>query len=155
MRSQKKAITLFAVCYKLYAPLTRLLDVIGDLLPFYALKKVYDLPEFRQPGIRGLENFDALTSDFHDLRSEQVEDTLAEVFHRKAYDTSSTRDLLFLFRLLAVKYRVAYPVVGDKPMEIDENLRIFLEKWVCQSFIEFFFYFVREVVGDKDFTWVL
>ncbi len=129
--------------------------MIGDLLPFYALKKVHDVPEFKKPGLKGLEEFNALTSDYHDLTSESIEDNLAEVFHRKAYDTSSTRDLLFLFRLLAVKHRVAYPLVGDEPMQIDENLRIFLEKWVCQSFIEFFHFFVVHELKDKDFTWVV
>ena len=129
--------------------------MVGNLLPFYALKKVYDTEEFKTTGVKGLSEYNALTSDFHDISSETIEDYIAKVFHRQAHDTTKTRDFLFLFRLLEVKYRIAYPMVGDKPLQIDENLLLFLEKWICQSFIEFFEYFQREVMEDKKFSWVI
>ena len=59
--------------------------------------------------------------------NEWVEDTLFCVILRKRYDTySKDKNILYLFRLLAILYRIRYPMKGD-PLVIDNDLKVVLE----------------------------
>lgn len=122
--------------------------MVGELIPHYALKNVHDTVEFNKTGVKGLAEFNALTSDYHDLSSEWVEDFIAQTFHRRATDKESDRELLFLFRLLVVKYRIRYPMV-NKELVIDENIVLFLERWICQSFMDYY------MTRKPGFEWIL
>lgn len=107
------------------------------MLPYYQLKDVHDIIGFNQRKIDSLGDINAFNSEFHDINSEWIEDTLSEVFHRRKLDHPKDREILFLYRLLAVKYRIHYPVRGPA-LKIDENIQIFLERWICQAFLEYY-----------------
>ena len=66
--------------------------------------------------------------DVRDNINEWVEDTLFCVILRKRYDKKGSLDknILYLFRLLAILYRITYPMKGD-PLKIDEDLMVVLE----------------------------
>lgn len=109
------------------------------MLPYYQLKNVHDIVGFNAKKIDSLGEINAYNSDFHDINSEWIEDSLAEIFHRRKLDNDKDKMILFLYRLLAVKYRIHYPVRGS-PLRIDENIQIFLERWICQAFLEYYLY---------------
>ena len=60
-----------------------------------------------------------------------IEDTMFYVIMRKQNDKND-KSILFLFRLLAIKYRYTYPLHGG-PMHIDEELKIVLESKICNA----------------------
>ena len=118
------------ILVSLYA---RLKNLIYDEIPKLEWEKKYDLPEnipkdklvkFEPEKIKSLKtNFDV-----RDNINEWVEDTLFCVILRKKYDNKASYDknILYLFRLLAILYRITYPLRGP-PLEIDDDLRIVLE----------------------------
>lgn len=66
-----------------------------------------------------------------------VEDTLFNVILRKQYDHSDKdKKLLYLYRLLAIKYRVTYPLKGESFM-LDNDLRIVLETKICNAALKY------------------
>jgi hypothetical protein len=118
------------ILVSLYA---RLKNLIHDEIPKLEWEKKYDLPEnvpkdklvrFEPEKIKDLKtNF-----DIRDNINEWVEDTLFCVILRKRYDNkgSSDNSILFLFRLMAILYRITYPLRGP-PLAVDDDLRIVLE----------------------------
>jgi len=50
------------------------------------------------------------------------------------YDEFKNKEYLFLFRLLAVKYRTKYPLRG-KEYSVDKDLRTYLEDKICSGFL--------------------
>lgn len=114
---------------------SRLLSLVEDLLPYFQLKNVHDIVGFGHRKTDFLGEISIYTTDFHDITSEWIEDTLAETFHKRAKDNEKDRELLFLFRLLAVKMRIHYPLINKK-LRVDENILLFLERWICQAFVE-------------------
>ncbi len=44
------------------------------------------------------------------------------------------KEYLFLFRLLAIKYRIKYPLRG-KEYKVDDDLTTYLEDKICSSFL--------------------
>lgn len=115
----------------------RLLDLIGEILPFFQLKNVHDIVGFGHRHTDFLGDINVYSTDFHDVTSEWIEDTLAETFHRKALDAPKDRGLLFLYRLLMIKQRIHYPAVNNS-FQIDHNLQLFLERWICQAFVDLY-----------------
>lgn len=60
------------------------------------------------------------------------------VILRKQYDHSDKdKKLLYLYRLLAIKYRVVFPLKGES-FKLDEDLRIVLETKICNAALNFF-----------------
>lgn len=118
------------ILVSLYA---RLKNLIYDEIPKLEWEKKYDLQEnipkeklikFEPEKIKSLKtNFDV-----RDNINEWVEDTLFCVILRKKYDNKASYDknILYLFRLMAILYRITYPLRGP-PLEIDDDLRIVLE----------------------------
>lgn len=72
--------------------------------------------------------------DIRDNINEWVEDTLFCVILRKRYDKKGGLDknILFLFRLLAILYRITYPIKGD-PLKIDDDLLVVLESKIVNA----------------------
>lgn len=107
--------------------------MIYDEIPKLEWDKKYDLPEnipkdklvsFEPEKIKNLKtNFDV-----RDNINEWVEDTMFCVILRKRYDNKASPDknILYLFRLLAILYRTTYPLRGP-PLEMDNDIRIVLE----------------------------
>ena len=122
----------------------RLKNLIYDEIPKLEWEKKYDLPEnvpkdrllkFEPEKIKNLKtNF-----DIRDNINEWVEDTLFCVILRKKYDNKGSADLniLFLFRLLAILYRVTYPLRGP-PLQLDDDLRVILECKIVNACLLYF-----------------
>lgn len=110
---------------------------MADQLPFFQLKKVHDIVDFGHRKTDFLGEINVYNTDFHDITSEWMEDTLAEVFHRRSTDADKDREILFLFRLLAIKMRIHHPL-KDKKLIVDHNILLFLERWICQAFVDCF-----------------
>ena len=71
--------------------------------------------------------------DIRDNINEWVEDTLFNVILRKQYDHSDKdKKLLYLYRLLAIKYRVTFPLKGES-FALDDDLRVVLESKICNA----------------------
>lgn len=78
----------------------------------------------------------AYNSEFIDVTSEWVEDTLSKAIYRQKYERKSKDwNILFLFRLLTILYRIRYPVKGI-PLKIEYALKLFLEIWICRAAVE-------------------
>lgn len=57
---------------------------------------------------------------------------------RKQHDHSDKdKKLLYLYRLLAIKYRVVFPLKGES-FKLDEDLRIVLETKICNAALNYF-----------------
>lgn len=115
----------------------RLLDAVAEQLPNYQVKEIHDIVGFQEKHVDALGEVLFYQSDYPDLSSEWVEETLSEIFHRRKLDVPRDRNILFLFRLLSVKYRIHFPVKG-RPLKIDGNILIFLEKWICQAYLDYY-----------------
>ena len=73
-----------------------------------------------------------------DKINQWVEDTLFYVIMKKRSDgIHADSNLLYLFRLLAIKYRTVYPV-GGEPFSIDEDLLVVLESKICNAAMHYF-----------------
>ena len=73
-----------------------------------------------------------------DQASEWVEETLSQVLDRHYKEKKGgDRELLLLFRLLAVKYRIKFPLKGQK-LKIELALIVFLERWICTACLSYF-----------------
>lgn len=71
--------------------------------------------------------------DIRDNINEWVEDTLFNVILRKQYDHSDKdKKLLYLYRLLAIKYRVHFPLKGES-FVLDNDIRVVLETKICNA----------------------
>jgi hypothetical protein len=76
--------------------------------------------------------------DIRDNINEWVEDTLFNVILRKQHDHSDKdKKLLYLYRLLAIKYRVVFPLKGES-FKLDEDLRVVLETKICNAALKYF-----------------
>jgi hypothetical protein len=72
-------------------------------------------------------------NDFRDKVSKWVEGTLAFTIEQKRLDKAEkNRELLFLFRLLTIKYRILYPIRG-KSFTVDADLKAVLEHKIVSS----------------------
>jgi len=61
--------------------------------------------------------------------------TVGYINKRKNYDKNDrNKEFLYLFRLLAIKYRIKYPLSG-KEYSVDKDLRTYLEDKICSSFL--------------------
>ena len=62
--------------------------------------------------------------------------TLGYINKRKSYDKNDqNKEFLYLFRTLAIKYRIKFPLHG-KEYIIDRDLATYLEDKVCSSFLK-------------------
>lgn len=67
-----------------------------------------------------------------------VENTICYVILRKKYDkVDKNKNLLYLFRLLSVLYRIKFPTDGEEK-HIDSDLRIIVEYKICNAAAAFF-----------------
>ncbi len=116
----------------------RLKNLIYDDIPKIVWEQKYEIPNpLPKDKLMQLspESFKRLKA-YQDIRNninEWVEDTLFAVILRKKYDHSDKdKALLYLYRLLAIKYRVTYPLKGET-FKLDEDLRIVLESKICNA----------------------
>lgn len=50
----------------------------------------------------------------------------------------ANKEYIHLYRLLALRYRTRYPIKGDKPLNIDLDVRVRLENKICVSLLKLF-----------------
>ena len=116
----------------------RLKNLVYEDIPKIQWEKKYTLPD-NVPKDRLMqlspEMFKGLKAnqDIRDNINEWVEDTLFYVIMRKRNDRADKdKTLLYLYRLLAIKHRVVYPLKGES-FKLDEDLRIVLESKICNA----------------------
>ena len=63
--------------------------------------------------------------------------------YRKKYDphedeqiTVRKSEYLYLFRILAIKYKIKYPMSTGKEYKVDSDLMTYLEDKICRSFLK-------------------
>lgn len=62
-----------------------------------------------------------------------VEDSVFSCILRKKFDKySDDKEILYLYRLLAILYRVRFPIKGDR-YELDNDIKIVLEGKICNA----------------------
>lgn len=62
-----------------------------------------------------------------------IEGTLVYTIEQKELDKSEkNKEIMFLFRLLTIKYRILYPIRG-KSFTVDADLKAVLEHKIVQS----------------------
>jgi hypothetical protein len=121
----------------------RLKNLIYEDIPKITWEKKFDMPNplpHDQLLHLSPESFNKLkpNQDIRNNVNEWVEDTLFHVILRKKFDHSDKeKHLLYLYRLLAIKYRVTYPLKGES-FTLDEDLRIVLESKVCDAALAYF-----------------
>jgi len=74
--------------------------------------------------------------EFRDNTNSWIETTLNQIKKKKAYDGKTDKknmEMLYLFRLLCIKYRCLYPLQG-KPLTVDPDLTNRLENKVVKAF---------------------
>lgn len=77
--------------------------------------------------------------DFRDNVNQWFEGTLSTIHNKFDQEKKEkNRDVLFLFRLLTVKYRVRYPLRG-KSFTIDPDLDNYLENKIIKALRRFLF----------------
>jgi hypothetical protein len=116
----------------------RLKNLVYDDIPKIEWEKKYTLPDkVPRDVVMNLspEMFKGLKAnqDIRDNINEWVEDTMFYVIMRKRNDRADKdKTLLYLYRLLAIKYRVVYPLKGES-FHLDTDLRIVLESKICNA----------------------
>lgn len=121
----------------------RLKNLIYEDIPKITWEKKFDIPNpLPRDQLLHLspESFSKLkpNQDIRNDVNQWVEDTLFHVILRKKFDHSDKdKTLLYLYRLLAIKYRVTYPLKGES-FTLDEDLRIVLESKICNAALAFF-----------------
>lgn len=121
----------------------RLKNLIYDDIPKIVWEQKYEIPnplpkdKLLQLSPEAFKKLKA-NQDIRDNINEWVEDTLFSVILRKQYDNSDKdKALLYLYRLLAIKYRITYPLKGER-FRLDEDLRIVLESKICNAALTYF-----------------
>lgn len=65
--------------------------------------------------------------------NEWIENSLCYVILKKRHEKQTThRDVLYLYRLLAIKFRIEHPMNGQA-LEVDKALQIILESKICNA----------------------
>jgi len=74
--------------------------------------------------------------EFRDMTNNWIQESLVNVKKRRGFDRHDPRNMeyLYLFRLLAIKYRVVYPLRG-KALLVDADLAVKLETKICKAFL--------------------
>ena len=111
-------------------------------MPQINWEKNYKLPEgVPKDELLNLEPENLNVKDDTMLRdkiNQWIENTLYYVILRKKYDRiDKDKNLLYLFRLLAIKYRINYPATGDH-FEVDGDIAIILETKIVNAAVAFF-----------------
>jgi len=78
----------------------------------------------------------AVDAEFRDMTNSWIQDSLVNVRKRRGYDKNNPQNMeyLYLFRLLAIKYRCVYPLRG-KALMVDADLAVKLETRICKAFL--------------------
>lgn len=122
---------------------SRLKNLVSDDIPNIVWETKYEIPNpLPKDKLMHLnpEAFKKLKAnqDIRDNINEWVEDTLFNVILRKRYDHSDRdKEVLFLYRLLAIKYRVTFPLKGES-FHLDDDIRIALETKICNAALSYF-----------------
>jgi len=65
------------------------------------------------------------------------------VSYRKKFDpeeepvlTVKKSEYLYLYRILAIKYKIKYPLSNEKEYKVDGDLMTYLEDKICGSFLK-------------------
>lgn len=116
----------------------RLKNLIYDDIPKIVWEQKYEIPKtLPKDKLLNLspEAFKKLKANqgIRDNINGWVEDTMFSVILRKQYDhNDKDKTLVYLYRLLAIKYRITYPLKGES-FKLDDDLRIVLESKICNA----------------------
>jgi len=86
--------------------------------------------------IRSPDKRKTVDAEYRDMTNSWIQDSLENVRKRRGYDKSNPQNMeyLYLFRLLAIKYRCVYPLRG-KALMVDADLAVKLETRICKAFL--------------------
>ena len=78
-------------------------------------------------------------SEFVDQTNNWLEDKLSEILNKRHTTDIELPDkeMLLLFRLLALKFRVHYPIKGQH-LRMEPAFKVFLETWIIAAALEYF-----------------
>jgi len=86
--------------------------------------------------VRSPDHRKSVDAEFRDMTNSWIQDSLQNVKKRRVYDKNNPHNMeyLYLFRLLAIKYRCVYPLRG-KAFMVDADLAVKLETRICKAFL--------------------
>lgn len=86
--------------------------------------------------VRSPDKRKTVDAEFRDMTNSWIQDSLENVRKRRGYDKNNPHNMeyLYLFRLLAIKYRCVYPLRG-KALMVDADLAVKLETRICKAFL--------------------
>lgn len=106
------------------------------------MRPIHNIEGFKKKKMKRIGQIIAYNSEFIDVSSEWIEDTLSQVIYRqknerkkKNLDGERNWGVLFLYRLLTILYRIRYPI-KEKPLKIEYALKLYLEIWICRAAVE-------------------
>lgn len=119
----------------------RLKNLVYEELPKFRIKRAEVDPEANQNDINNPIDF---MIEFETVKGTRtivpntIEDwvmrTLTETIKKhKASKRSDDDYLLFLFRLLAIRYRIEYPLTGEKGYVLSDDLNLILHSKICSA----------------------
>jgi len=117
---------------------SRMKNLVYDDIPKLEWELKYDIPkkyprhkimEFEPEKLKNLKK-DLVPRD---NINQWVEDSIFSTILRKKYDKfNEDKNLLFVYRMLAIQYRVRFPVKGE-PLELDSDIKEVLERKICNG----------------------
>jgi len=86
--------------------------------------------------IRSPDKRKTVDAEYRDMTNSWIQASLENVRKRRGYDKNNPQNMeyLYLFRLLAIKYRCVYPLRG-KALMVDADLAVKLETRICKAFL--------------------
>jgi uncharacterized coiled-coil protein SlyX len=86
--------------------------------------------------VRSPDNRKAVDVEFRDMTNSWLQDSMTNIKKRRGYDRNNPNNMeyLYLFRLLAIKYRCVYPLRG-KALAVDGDIAVKLETRICKAFL--------------------
>ena len=105
-------------------------------IPAYQLRQFTNIETLKAQKVEKIGQLYAFNTDFVDRASEWIEEKLSETLHRQNIERKGDDwHILFLFRLLTIKYRIKFSVKGS-PLKVEYALNVLLEQWICRAAVE-------------------
>lgn len=119
----------------------RLKNLVYEELPRFTVKRIEEKGETNPNDVNNPIDFMIEFETAKGTRTivpNTIEDwvmrTLTETIKKhKASKRSDDDYLLFLFRLLAIRYRIEYPLTGEKGYVLSEDLNLILHSKICSA----------------------
>ena len=123
--------------------------IIKDLIPKFYSNSISDKVYFLNDccPVKEVRNYD---SDFDDQTNNWLQDKLSEILNKRGLQDANLEDkeVLCLFRLLALKFRIHHPLNGER-LKVDPGFEVFFECWIIAAVVDYFLH-VSRLVGMAD-----